>query len=132
MKVTSGNPFTENVYETFVARAEDNQEYIFEGWYDADGNLISKDKVYVYTTRQNENKMQTIYARYTAESVETTVSVSPTATEPTPTAGNKPSVSASADMGDTVLTGGVILLLFSAGILVFIGVVRKHKKEEKK
>lgn len=131
LKVTSGNPFTENVYETFVARAEDNQEYIFEGWYDADGNLISKDKVYVYTTRQNENKMQTIYARYTTESVETTVSVSPTATEPTPTAGNKPSVSASADMGDTVLTGGVILLLFSAGILVFIGVVRKHKKEEK-
>ncbi len=62
----AGNVFEDSVHETYVARATDNADYKFSGWYDEDGNLISKDKYYRYTTESVPAGQHTLYARYKA------------------------------------------------------------------
>ncbi len=59
----SGNPFDKNVLDSFIARATDNEEYKFVGWYKEDGTLISKDKNYTYVPEAGA-KEQTVYACY--------------------------------------------------------------------
>jgi beta-glucosidase-like glycosyl hydrolase len=63
IKAASGNPFTLNVLDNFIARANDNAEYTFAGWYTEDDNLISKDKLYQYVPAPGA-KEQTVYACY--------------------------------------------------------------------
>ncbi len=60
----SGDPFETNVLDSFIARATDNEEYTFVGWYTEDGTLISKDKNYTYVPVSGA-KEQIVYACYT-------------------------------------------------------------------
>ncbi len=63
IKATSGNPFVGNVVDNFIARATDNAEYVFAGWYTEDDTLISTDKKYEYLPAPGMAQ-QKVYACY--------------------------------------------------------------------
>jgi hypothetical protein len=66
IQYNAGTIYNTSVHETYVARATDNVDYVFKGWYDAEGNVLSTDKYYRYETDSVKAGQQTLYARYKA------------------------------------------------------------------
>lgn len=65
LTITNGQFFDGKVNANYVLKATDNADYIFNGWYDADNNLISTEKLIGYNTLSVPAGENTIYAQYT-------------------------------------------------------------------
>lgn len=57
-----GKSYYAEAAENITVEANANTGYIFEGWYDSDGNLLTTKSKYSYT--ENKEKVNIIYARF--------------------------------------------------------------------